>query len=578
MEEIVYNDYHQRLKGDIMAILYAKDLPQRKASRYAVVDIADLLLDAANPRFASSSLLSRENEISQRDIINYLVEYGEASKLAEEIEQHNGLFGEDIMSACIIDGKVVVLEGNRRLAACKLLLDNSVLDERLAGLYPVPSLSEATRANIEKILLLIYDDSADAQTYIASKHTQPNIKKWTTIEQYNYYYSQFKRGKSTTQIAEAVRVVGATEVEKRIKEYALFDAIFGLVKKKHPDLQVEAASILPVVTAFMPKLLGKNKKYTLLGVEFDRKKLSYVSLPSQKALYEEILCLIGEAFFARPEAKKQAEKEKRANDARFRISSDEIKGANKVETLIDEDKRIPGLKQLILKFRDEELTEEVDDGHTAGTIHREDTESEQSDSGASNTKNEYSDGSKDNAETDAGGTKLSSFASKEKQVLFFADFRYEHLDPTNNDNKGLIAVAKEIKNLSAANGYTGYHKFPIAASFLLRSLIEQTLLRHLKGTTVYARMSSNTSKATPELEKMVGEVLKACQNSNYQLINVDKKLGDDFVACFAGGGTKHQLNKIIHSPAECQPNKEFLDSMANGGLKCLLQKFVDAFT
>lgn len=560
-----------------MAIQYVNALPQRKASRYAVVDIADLFLDVENPRFASSTLLSRENEITQKDIINYLVEYGEASRLAEEIEHHNGLFGEDIMSACIIGGQVVVLEGNRRLAACKLLLDNSLLCERLAGLYPVPTPSDTTRTNIEKILLLIYDDSADAQTYIASKHTQPNIKKWTTIEQYNYYYSQFKSGKTTAQIADSVGVVSSTEVEKRIKEYALFDTIFGLVKKKHPDLQVETASILPVITAFMPKLLSKNKKYSLLGLEIDRKKLSYIPLPSQKALYEEILCLIGEAFFARPEAKKQAEKDKRSNDARFRISSDEIKGPNKVETLIDEDKRIPGLKQLILKFRNEELTEEVDH-QTADTINQNDTESKQPDSETSNTQNDNTDGSKDNATTDESGTKQPSFATKEKQVLFFADFKYEHLDPTNNDNKGLIAVAKEIKNLSVANGYTGYHKFPIAASFLLRSLIEQTLLRHLKETTVYARMSNNTSKATPELEKMVAEILKACQNSNYQMVNVDKKLGDDFVACFAGGGTKHQLNKIIHSPAECQPNKEFLDSMANGGLKCLLQKFVDAFT
>lgn len=559
-----------------MAILYMNDLPQRKASRYAVVDISDLFLDVANPRFASSTLLSREKEISQKDIINYLVEYGEASKLAEEIEQHNGLFGEDVMSACIIDGQVVILEGNRRLAACKLLLDNSLLNERLAGLYPIPTISEETRANIEKILLLIYDDSADAQTYIASKHTQPNIKKWTTIEQYNYYYSQFMSGKTTIQIAEAVRVVSSSEVEKRIKEYALFDTIFGLVKKKHPDLQVEAASILPVVTAFMPKLLGKNKKYTLLGVELDRKKLSYVSLPSQKALYEEILCLIGEAFFARPEAKKQAEKEERAKNARFRISSDEIKGANKVESLIDEDKRIPGLKQLILRFRDEDVGEETDT-QTTGSAAQNDNGCAQPDSKVSKDGDEYSGETKDNSGTDEGVNGQSSFASKEKQVLFFADFRYEHLDPTNDDNKGLIAVAKEIKALSVTNSYTGYHKFPIAASFLLRSLIEQTLLRHLKGTTVYSRMCNNTSKATPELEKMVNEILKACQNSNYQNVKVDKKLGDDFVACFDGGGTKHQLNKIIHSPAECQPNKEFLDSMANGGLKCLLQKFVDAF-
>lgn len=559
-----------------MAILYINNLPQRKASRYAVVDITELFLDEANPRFASSTLLSREAEISQRDIINYLVEYGEASKLAEEIEQHKGLFGEDVMSACITNGRIVILEGNRRLAACKLLLDNSLLNERLAGMYPISTISEETRANIEKILLLIYDDSSDAQTYIASKHTQPNIKRWTTIEQYNYYYSQFMSGKTTAEIAEAVRVVSSAEVERRIKEYALFEAIFGQVKKKYPDLQVEAASILPVVTAFMPKLLGKNKRYTLSGVELDRKKLSYVSLPSQKVLYEEILCLIGEAFFVRPEAKKQAEKEERANGARFRISSDEIKGANKVETLIDEDRRIPGLKKLILKFRGEELGEEDEHGDEKKKV--DESEGKQPNSEPSNAKNEDPTGPKDNTESGARNENSPSNVSKEKQVLFFADFRYEHLDPTNNDNKGLIAVAKEIKNLSAASNYTGYYKFPIAASFLLRSLIEQTLLRHLKGTNAYARISKDTSKSTPELEKMIKEVLKACENSNYQDINADKKLGDDFVACFNGGGTKLQLNKIIHSPAECQPNKDFLDNMANGGLKYLLQKLVDAFS
>lgn len=549
-----------------MAIQYANDLPRRKSSRYAVVDTEDLFLDVDNPRFASSTLLVKGKELAQKDIINYLVEYGEACQLAEEIEQHKGLFGEDIMSACIVDGRVVVLEGNRRLAACKLLLDNSILTDRLAALYSIPTLSEETRASIQKTMLLIYDDSADAQKYIASKHTQPNIKKWTTIEQYNYYFSQFANGKSTDEIASAVGVVSASEVEKRIKEYSLFNDIFGLVKKKHPTLQVEAASILPVVTAFMPKLLGKNKKYTLQGVEYNRNKLSYIPLPSQKAMYEEILCLIGEAFFVRPEAKKLTEKEERPNNAKYRISSDEIKGASKVECLIDDDKRIPGLKRLIQKFRCEDAEEAKKNDNS------------QSDPSGSIEKETPQGSSGDASNVGSGNEGQSDFSAKEKHSLFFADLRYEHLDPINENNRGLIAVAKEIKKLSAANHFSGYYSFPIAASFLLRSLIEQTLCRHLKDTDAYDNLKANSRKATPELEKMIGEVLKCCKNGNYKLVNNDKRLGEDFVACFEGGGTKQQLDKIIHSPAECQPNKEFLDSMANGGLKCLLQKFIDALT
>lgn len=557
-----------------MAIRYIDEIPSRNNSRYAMVDIDDLLLDEDNPRFASYSLFSRESGIKQIDIINYLVKYGEVCDLASQIIKNHGLFGEDIMSAYVRDGKVVVLEGNRRLSACKLLLDGSLMHEELRGGYPLDSADERTRANIQQIMLLIYDDSLEAQKYIAAKHTQTNIKKWTVSEQYNYYYTQFLKGKSPQQIAREVGVTSARNVENKIRSYVLFSMIFDIVRVRYPDLQIGFASIRPIVDAFMPKLLGKTSRYSL-GVECDANTFQYIPLQSQREIFDKILFVVGEAFLVRPEARAKTEINDRPNSAKYRISSDEIKSPDKFDALIDKNVRIPGLKKLIADF----LGEDFDDGidATGKGKHSEDSrETEgQSAKASSNDKNKAQAPNK-------GATFQKSthpmLLKKEKETRFFADFYFDHLDPVNTDNKGLIAVAKEIKNLSCYSDYTGYYKFPLAASFLLRSLIEQTLLRHLKETEAYKKLCKDTNKATPELESIIKLIRKQCQSENYKYIGFDKLTGRDFCACFDGDGTKNQLDKIVHSPAECHPNKEFLDSMANGGLKSLLQKIVNQLT
>lgn len=317
--------YKWVVEVDALAIQYIEGMLHTDGSRYAFVDLEDLFLDVDNPRFASSSLLSREGEAVQREIINYLVKYGEVCELAFEIDKNHGLFAEDIMSGYIQNGKVVVLEGNRRLSACKLLMDSTLMDAHLAGLHPLPTAQEETKINLQKVLVIIYGDSRDAQKYIASKHTQPNIKKWTTIEQYNYYFTQFNNGKTPSEIAQAVGITKVKSIGDKIRQYILFDTMFKLVKNTYPDVESEATSILPVVTVFMPKLLGKKGKY-VLDVEYDESTFKYTPLKSQEELFARILFLIGEAFFARPEAKKKIELTERATGSAYRISSDEIKG------------------------------------------------------------------------------------------------------------------------------------------------------------------------------------------------------------------------------------------------------------
>ncbi|ROR21216.1 hypothetical protein EDD66_1223 [Mobilisporobacter senegalensis] len=159
--------------------------------RHAIVDISDLWLDEKNPRFAS--LIKGDNKtISQKDIIEYLIRYTNIEEFAERIAYYGGLYDE-VSISCYFDenNRLIVLEGNRRIATCKILLDNSLIPKDLNDNIYIPPITKETREKISKVHVVIYDSSEDTQNYIASKHTKAEVEKWETFEQCNYYYTQF---------------------------------------------------------------------------------------------------------------------------------------------------------------------------------------------------------------------------------------------------------------------------------------------------------------------------------------------------------------------------------------------------
>jgi len=264
--------------------------------------------------------------------------------------------------------------------------------------------------------------------------------------------------------------------------------------------------------------------------------------------------------------------------------------------LIEADIRIPGLKALILKFRNESLpeseaiinsnkesaivstvtiTENSQEGHTSESESKEKITSAHGnkiDNSQATNNTSPSSSTVDNAQAQ------KVFARKEKQLSFFADLQINHLNPADPINQGLISVAKEIIKISSTLDFAAYARFPISSVFLVRSLIEQVVARQLMKGTAYEKLSGQSNgKSTPELGKMIVEMIKFYNNNNLVYFNNDKKLAQDFNACFTGFGTKDQLDKVIHRPAECQPDKTFLNNLAKQGLKDLLQKFINSF-
>lgn len=531
-----------------MAIKYIDGLNGNDAKKkYAIIDLEDLCLDKANPRFSSSTLIGGEREIKEIDIIDYLLQYGNVAQLAESINENNGLYDEEWISCYINDkNEIIVLEGNRRIAACKILKDSSLVIEQTKNEIHIPSVYEKTLPNISKIKAILYDDEVDAQVYIAAKHTKPEIKKWETIEQCNYYYEQFVSGLSPLLISKRVGE-DVKKICEKIRWFSLFKMVFNVVIAEHKTVKIEEINILPLVTRFLPPIIAKKGKVAL-GLRFNEDTLTYSADPLNQDIFNQIILKIGEAFFVRPKMKSVSSLE-RESSAIYRISSDEIKTKLKVEKLIMDDKRIPGLYELILKYKNNEKQDRNEDSKTG-------------------TNKGQNPGGKDNHNTNTNGA--------QKGAEFFSDLDYSRVN--KNTHPGIFLVCEEIKKISLYNSCSAYKQFPIASSFLIRSLIEQILSERLKQVGRYDQMvkiMKNNSTRSPELGAIIQVYLSDYKNSNLSLFWDEGNLGKGFNQCFSGHGTKDQLDTVIHNPHMIQPDQNFLNSLANQGLKLVLQGFLD---
>ena len=131
---------------------------------YKEVNIADLILDDENPRFASSVLVQDSAaKVSQTAIINHLLKYADIIKLANRINNVQELHGSEVITCYKRNDDYVVLEGNRRICACKLLLNRSLIPDDYKSNFPF--LKDETKDNIERILVIVYPNREAVQAF-----------------------------------------------------------------------------------------------------------------------------------------------------------------------------------------------------------------------------------------------------------------------------------------------------------------------------------------------------------------------------------------------------------------------------
>lgn len=163
------------------------------------IPVDDLRLDAKNPRLI---LYNIDENASQDEITQVLWERMAVEEVALSIAK-NGYWDYETIFVAEENGRNVVIEGNRRLAAIKILLDGNL--RRKLKLADFPSLSSQDRKKIEKGLpAIVLAKREDIWKYLGFKHVH-GPAKWSSYAKAQYIAMVHKKTKaSLVEIAEQI--------------------------------------------------------------------------------------------------------------------------------------------------------------------------------------------------------------------------------------------------------------------------------------------------------------------------------------------------------------------------------------
>ncbi len=155
--------------------------------------VTNLMLDAENPRIPPP-LKGR----SQDDLLAVLIEHDLIHELAKRIAT-NGYYADELLIVTPHNGRFLVLEGNRRVAALKALLSPAAVPEQHRRKFIKLSKGIQTNA-IRKVGVLVAPTREAALPRIAEKHTRSMLQAWKTPQQARFYKRLVAEGKDPDRI------------------------------------------------------------------------------------------------------------------------------------------------------------------------------------------------------------------------------------------------------------------------------------------------------------------------------------------------------------------------------------------
>lgn len=207
--------------------------------------LSTLQLDTSNPRllgYKKQGKLQTEKEI----VTLMMARYG-IRELINSILS-NGFYPDEILYAIPDEkssNKRVIVEGNRRLTACKIikkpnLLKGTAFSSLIAKIERHPNYSAAVET-IKKLHLVELSNRSAARTYIASKHTKESIKRWSVYTQGAYYIDLLSEFEDIIKLRSSINNSVSTS---RIRGVILFTRLTDQILELPTLSQEEKESLL----------------------------------------------------------------------------------------------------------------------------------------------------------------------------------------------------------------------------------------------------------------------------------------------------------------------------------------------
>lgn len=184
----------------------------------AELDPRKIQLDLLNPRIELSA------NASQAEIRLKLLTLEGVLELARGIVKNGGLFPGERVITVEEDGKQVVLEGNRRITACQMLLKPSLIPAEFADRFPVANAS--VKAALRSISVDVAPNRQAADPILQKRHTEQGAKPWSPVAKMRRAVRMLERA-SIEDVAEALGTT-ASAIRKLVKPYRLLQYALGL--------------------------------------------------------------------------------------------------------------------------------------------------------------------------------------------------------------------------------------------------------------------------------------------------------------------------------------------------------------
>jgi 5S rRNA maturation endonuclease (ribonuclease M5) len=199
-----------------------KKRPQIVVGKRDIKDLDSLVFDPENPRLPSSVNGSKEQEV-----LAYMIDKSKIVELMLSIGEQDYFDGEPLLVIpSTKKGKFIVVEGNRRLAALKLLKDPKSAPDRSITINEV---FENSKYWPGKIPVIEYAERDEILLYLGYRHIT-GVNEWDSLAKAKYLFKlkeKYKKKKYNEILKILAKIIGsrADYVHKLLSGYEVYKVI-----------------------------------------------------------------------------------------------------------------------------------------------------------------------------------------------------------------------------------------------------------------------------------------------------------------------------------------------------------------